>query len=78
MKRDERKVIREATVEELREKIQAAREQLYRLRHQLRLGQLKQISIIRAKKREIAFYLTVISEKKGSGGGGHVRAGKGT
>ncbi len=68
MKRDEKKSLREATVSELEEKIQAARADLFRLRQQLRLGQLKQVSLIREKRKEIAFYMTLIQEKRLAGG----------
>ncbi|HPP12291.1 MAG TPA: 50S ribosomal protein L29, partial [bacterium] len=67
-KRDEKKSLREATVSELEEKIQAARADLFRLRQQLRLGQLKQVSLIREKRKEIAFYMTLIQEKRLAGG----------
>ncbi|MGI6595539.1 MAG: 50S ribosomal protein L29 [Candidatus Ratteibacteria bacterium] len=66
MKREELKKWREATVEEIETKLSELREQAYKLRHQLKIGQLKNFSAITNIKKEIAVLKTIVGEKNGS------------
>jgi large subunit ribosomal protein L29 len=66
MKKEELKKWRESTVEEIETRLSELREQLYKLRHQLKVGQLKNFSVIRKMRREIAVLKTIIGEKNGS------------
>ena len=56
--------IRELTVEELQEKLQALKEELFNLRFQLAINQLDNPMRITAVKRDIARVLTVIREQE--------------
>lgn len=66
MKKEEIKKWRGVTVEELNSRITELQNQLYKLRHQLRIGQLKNFSIIRKTRKEIAVLKTLIGEKYGN------------
>jgi len=66
MKKEELKKWREATIEEINSKISELQSHLYELRHQLRIGQLKDFSIIRKTRREISVLKTLLGEKNGS------------
>ena len=66
MKKEELKKWREATVEEINSRILELRSHLYRLRHQLRIGQMKDFSIIKKTRREISVLKTLLGEKNGS------------
>ncbi|NLG11761.1 MAG: 50S ribosomal protein L29 [Elusimicrobia bacterium] len=66
MKREELKKWREATVEEIETKLSELREQAYKLRHQLKIGQLKNFSATTNIKKEIAVLKTIVGEKNGS------------
>ncbi|HOL21692.1 MAG TPA: 50S ribosomal protein L29 [bacterium] len=66
MKKEDLKKWREATVDEINSRIAELQNQLYKLRHQLRIGQLKDFSIIKKTRREIAVLKTLIGEKNGS------------
>ncbi len=56
--------IRELTVEELQEKLQALKEELFNLRFQLAINQLDNPMRIKAVKKDIARVLTVIREQQ--------------
>ncbi|MCM8760377.1 MAG: 50S ribosomal protein L29 [Candidatus Omnitrophica bacterium] len=66
MKKEDLKKWREATLEEINSRISELQNQLYKLRHLLRIGQLKDFSIIRKNRREISVLKTLIGEKNGS------------
>lgn len=67
MKRDELKKWREQTVDEINSKIFELESQLYKLKHQLHIGQLKNFSTIKNMRREISILKTIINEKKLTG-----------
>ncbi|EEX48017.1 MULTISPECIES: 50S ribosomal protein L29 [Jonquetella] len=58
------KSLRELTVEELRDKHREFKEELFNLRFQNAVGQLKNTSRIRDVKRTIARVLTIVHEKE--------------
>ena len=58
------KSLRELTVEELRDKHREFKEELFNLRFQNAVGQLKSTSRIRDVKRTIARVLTIVHEKE--------------
>lgn len=64
MKRDEIKKWREATPDEIKSKISDMESQLYRLKHQLHIGQLKNVSAIKNMRREISTLKTIEGEKQ--------------
>ncbi|MCM8769355.1 MAG: 50S ribosomal protein L29 [Candidatus Omnitrophica bacterium] len=70
MKRDEKKNIKDLSLVDLEGKVQAAKIELFNLRQQHRLGQLKQTSLLKLKRKEIALYLTLIREKNRGVNGG--------
>jgi len=63
MKKEEMSKWRESTPEEINAKISENEDQLYRLKHQLHAGQLKNFSVIKSKRREISILKTLIGEK---------------
>jgi large subunit ribosomal protein L29 len=63
VKRDDRKALRELTVEALNEKAVATKEELFNLRFQQRTGQLSDASRIRVLRRTYAMIQTLINEK---------------
>ncbi len=63
MKKDEINKLRESTVDEINSRISETENQLYKLKHQLHIGQLKNFSVIKAKRREISILKTLIGEK---------------
>ncbi len=67
MKKDEIKKWRESTVDEINLKILEMENQLYKLKHQLHIGQLKNFSAIRNFRKNIAILKTLINEKKLAG-----------
>ena len=64
MKKEDIKKWREATGEEIGLKIKELEEQLYKFNHQLHIGQLKNFSVIKQTKRNIAVLNTLIRESK--------------
>ncbi|MCX8082566.1 MAG: 50S ribosomal protein L29 [bacterium] len=66
MKKEELKKWREATTEEINSRILELQGQLYKIKHQLRIGQIKDFSVIKKHKKEIAILKTIIGEKHGS------------
>lgn len=66
MKKEELKKWREATIEEIDSRILHLEEQSYKLKHQLRTGQMKNFTTIKKVRREIAILKTIIGEKNGS------------
>lgn len=58
------KSLRELTVDELRDKHRQFKEELFNLRFQNAVGQLKNTSRIREVKRTIARVLTIVHEKE--------------
>ncbi|HDD64914.1 MAG TPA: 50S ribosomal protein L29 [Firmicutes bacterium] len=64
MKKEELKKWREATEKEIEEKINELKAQLFNLRHQLRLGQLKNYSQLREIRKDIARLNTILREKQ--------------
>ena len=63
MKKDELKKWREVTKEEIENRIRELKAQLYKLRHQLKLGQLKNYSQLREIRKDIARLMTILKEK---------------
>jgi large subunit ribosomal protein L29 len=57
--------IREMTVEKIEEELDAAREELMRLRFQLTTGELTDHTRLSSTRRNIARMLTLLKEKKG-------------
>ncbi|MFN4227778.1 MAG: 50S ribosomal protein L29 [Candidatus Ratteibacteria bacterium] len=64
MKKEELKKWRESTNQEIENKIVELEKQLYELRHQLTLGQLKNYSQIKEIKKNIARLKTIIRERE--------------
>jgi large subunit ribosomal protein L29 len=64
MKREELNKWKEATKEEIGNKILELKKQLYELNHQLILGQLKNYSQIKEIKKDIARLKTILRERK--------------
>lgn len=67
MKKDEIKKWRESTVDEINSKISEMESQLYKMKHQLHIGQLKNFSTIRNTRKDISVLKTLINEKKLTG-----------
>ncbi len=67
MKRDEIKKWRESTTGEINSKISELENQLYKLKHQLHIGQLKNFSTIKKTRKEISVLKTLVVEKKSTG-----------
>lgn len=65
MKKEEIKKWRESTIEEINSRILELKNQLYKLRHQLKIGQLKNYSLIGKTKKEISILKTLLGEKHG-------------
>lgn len=63
MKRDEIKKWRESTIEEIDKKIAELKKQRYNLRIQLDYGQLKDYSVFKKLKKDIAVLMTIKNEK---------------
>lgn len=64
MKKEEIKKWRESTKEEINNKILELKKQLYEMKHQLILGQLKNYSQIKEIKRDIGRLKTILREKE--------------
>mgnify|MGYP001042940240 CR=1 FL=1 len=64
MKREELNKWREATKQEIDNKILELKKQLYELNHQLILGQLKNYSQIKEIKKDIARLKTILRERE--------------
>lgn len=60
------KELRDLTVDELKEKLEARKKELFSLRFQAKLGKLEKHSSIRMIKREIARTMTSLSQKERS------------
>jgi large subunit ribosomal protein L29 len=56
--------IRDMTTPEIHTKLDEAREELFNLRFQRAAGQLKDYSRVQVVKRDIARYMTVLSERR--------------
>jgi len=65
MKKEEKTKLKELSIKELEEKISQLESEIYNLRHQLRLGQLKNYKLIGTLKKKIAYCKTCIREKNG-------------
>ncbi|HOK56691.1 MAG TPA: 50S ribosomal protein L29 [bacterium] len=64
MKKEELNKWKEATKEEIGNRILELKKQLYELNHQLLLGQLKNYSQIKEIKKDIARLKTILREKE--------------
>lgn len=62
---------RELTLAELERKEAEAREQMFKLRFQISMGQAEGIRKYRATRKDLARILTVAGEKRREGDGGH-------
>ena len=58
--------LRPLTADELKEKIDSMKKELFSLRLQAKLGKLEKHSSVRMTKRDIARVMTLIREKEGS------------
>jgi large subunit ribosomal protein L29 len=67
MKREEIKKWRESTADEINLKISELENQLYKLRHQLHIGQLKNFSTVKNTRKDISVLKTLVSEKNLTG-----------
>jgi len=67
MKKDEIKKWREATEEELNRKIEELKKQRFNMLTQVKMGQLKNYSILKKLKEDIAILNTIKNEKKRKG-----------
>jgi len=56
--------IREKTTEEIEQGLKESREKLFQLKFENNISKLKNPSVIRALRRDIARMLTIIKEKK--------------
>ncbi len=64
MKKEEIKKWREANEKEIGDKVVEIEKQLYEIKHQLSLGQIKNYSQIKEIKKDIARLKTISKEKK--------------
>jgi large subunit ribosomal protein L29 len=64
MKRRELKKARVKSIEELKAQVENVYKELSELKMQLSLGELKNTSLIKIKKKDIAQLLTIIKEKE--------------
>jgi len=64
MKKEEIKKWKQATEKEIEERINELKSQLFNLKHQLRLGQLKNYSQLKEIRKDIARLKTIIREKQ--------------
>lgn len=60
------KEIRELSIEELEKKLRDARAEILDLRLQKKTGQLEKTHVLGLKRKEIARYETILSEKQGA------------
>jgi len=67
MKKEEIKKWQESTVEEIKLKIKELEEQLYKFKHQLHIGQLKNFSVIKKTRRDIGVLNTLMKQKHSTG-----------
>ena len=58
------KELREQTLQELEQKLQSLKEELFNLRYQGKTGRLEKSSLIRSIKRDIARINTIAKEKE--------------
>lgn len=58
------KELREKTLQELEQKLQSLKEELFNLRYQGKTGRLEKPSLIRSIKRDIARINTIAKEKE--------------
>ena len=58
--------LRALTADELKEKIDSMKKELFSLRLQAKLGKLEKHSSVRMTKRDVARVMTLIREKEGS------------
>ncbi len=64
MKKEELKKWREATNQEIENKIMELKRKLYEMKNQLLLGQLKNYSQLKEIKKDIARLKTILNERK--------------
>jgi len=64
MKKDEKNQARELGAQELEQRIRQNRQKMYEMRHQVRLGQLKNNSILGKLRRDTALYETFLTMKR--------------
>ena len=64
MKRDELKKWREATEEEIDRKIEELKKQRFNMLTQIKIGQLKNYSVLKKLKKDIAILKTIKNEKR--------------
>jgi len=67
MKKDEIKKWREATEEEIDRKIEELKKQRFNMLTQVKMGQLKDYSVLKKLKKDIAVLKTIKNEKKRKG-----------
>lgn len=60
------KELNDLTVDELKEKLEARKKELFSLRFQAKLGKLEKHSSVRMTKREIARMMTILKQKEPS------------
>lgn len=60
------KELRDLTVDELKEKLEARKKELFSLRLQAKLGKLEKHSSIKMIKREVARVMTTLNQKERS------------
>ena len=60
------KELRDLTVDELKEKFEGRKKELFSLRLQAKLGKLEKHSSVRMTKREIARMMTILRQKEHS------------
>lgn len=66
MARLKAKELRNLTTDELKEKLDGLKKELFSLRFQAKLGKLEKHASVRNAKRDLARVETLITEKKGS------------
>ncbi|HET8945968.1 MAG TPA: 50S ribosomal protein L29 [Candidatus Polarisedimenticolia bacterium] len=64
------RILRDRTVDELRQQEGTLREQIFKLRFQKATGQVENPGRIALARKELARVLTVLREKEGADGGG--------
>jgi large subunit ribosomal protein L29 len=67
MKNEEIKKWRESSEEELRKHIEEKTVEMYKLRNQINLGQLKNFSLLGKAKKEVAVMKTLLREREIAG-----------
>ena len=67
MKKEDIKKLRELTIDELKGSIGDSQKELYKFKHDLNVGQLKNYSLVNNTRKRIAVLQTILAEKLEAG-----------